>query len=231
MPFKTRSKKRSSKKRSRKVRFRRGRKPRTIYNKPTVNLGLGFPKKLVMTHKYFETVDIQNTAGSTANYQFRCNDLFDPNFTGTGHYPSFVTKMLTIYDHYTVIGAKCTLKFAHGVSGGVAANACMYINDDTTITPTITSLMEQSTARTIFLPANTFDPKKITLKWSAKKAFGRDILGNFSLRGDASAGPTENQCFTFVIWPQDLASTQTYNLQWSLEYIAVWTEPKDISSA
>lgn len=229
MPKRTYSKKRASRK-SRGLR-KRAWKSRVPRQRALVKTGVGFPLKMMMVHKYFETVDVSNTSGSTAVYQWRCNSLFDPNYTGSGHQPFYFDQVASIYSHYTVIGAKISVKVSHGPSGGTAANCAIFINDDTAVTPTVYACMEQTKSRYRFLTANTYDPITLRLKWSAKKAFGGSILGNPNLQGTVAASPSEEQLFTVAIFPQDLSSTQVYNLQVFIEYIAIWTEIRDIGSS
>lgn len=63
---------------------------RRMPQRNNVSLGLGFPKIVKMTHRYFENATLVTSAGGTPAFQrFRANGMYDPNQTGTGHQPMF----------------------------------------------------------------------------------------------------------------------------------------------
>lgn len=63
-----------------------------------------FPIVKTVKLKYVENITLDPpAAGSAATYTFRCNSLFDPNFTGTGHQPMFYDNYSAIYGQYTVV--------------------------------------------------------------------------------------------------------------------------------
>lgn len=209
---------------------RRSTKVNTV-NRTMVRAGLGFPLKMAMTHKYFETIDMASTSGSTVTYSFHANSLFDPNYSGSGHQPLYYDNMAAIYNHYCVIGSKITVKLAGASTSNTSTSFALYLNDDVTATPTLSSLMEQSKSKYCVIPAGSNNIYSCTLKWSAKKTFGGSILGNPSLSAATNANPLETSVFTIAGFPQNLTSTQTYNMQVMIEYIAVWTELKDVAGS
>lgn len=196
-----------------------------------VKAGLGFPLKMLMTHKYFETFDVMNTVGSTGVYQFRANSMFDPNFTGTGHQPYLFDQMAAVYNHFFVISSKITITVSHNATTNTAASACVYLNDDTTVTPTYYGLFEQSKCRFTTLPLGNVDPHKLTCTYSARKIFGPSTLANISLKGNAAADCSESSVFSLCIFPQNVSSTQSYNCTALIEYVAEWVELKDVGQS
>lgn len=207
-------------------------RPAKPVNRTTVNAGLGFPKKMVMTHKYSEIVVPTCTGGALYTYSFLCNGLYDPNASGVGHQPYYFDQMGALYDHYIVIGSEITVKFTHLVTTNYASIVGCYINDDSTVTPvSITPLLENSNVKHRMLAAGQTQPSVFKLKWSAKKAFGKSVLANSELKGSTSANPLETQSFTFFVQPTDLITTQSYNVEVDIKYIAVWCELKDIAGS
>lgn len=207
-------------------------KKSNVVNRPMVSLGQGLPKKLLVTHKYSEIVVPTATSGVMQKYSFSCNGMFDPNITGTGHQPMYFDQMAALYDHYRVIGSICTFKITHLVTSNYAAVVGAFVNDDSTTTPTTSfELMENSLSKHRMLAAGQLIPAIFTLKWSAKKYFGGSVLSNPELQGTAAANPTEQSMFTIFVQPIDQISSNSYNVEVDIKYIAVWTELKDIAGS
>lgn len=203
-----------------------------VYNKTTVNAGLGFPKKLMMTHKYNEVVVPTCSVGALAYYTFSCNSLYDPNVTSGGHQPMFFDQLTAIYDHYTVIGSIATIKITHLVPSNYSARVGCFINDDSTVTPsTMDALCENSQSKHRLLAAGQTTPVVFTMKWSAKKTFGGSVLGNDNLQGSYNSSPTEQSMFTLMVQPTDQVTTSSYVVDVSIRYITIWDELKDIASS
>jgi hypothetical protein len=66
-----------------------------------------FPASIVRRLRYSTTVSMATTSGAiTFTQVFRANDLFDPDFTGTGHQPMGFDQLMTWYNHFCVVSAK-----------------------------------------------------------------------------------------------------------------------------
>lgn len=202
-------------------------------------LGKGLPKRVLVTHKYVETASINCSSGGVGSYNWNCNGLYDPNQSGFGHQPMYFDQMSALYNHYTVIGSRIKVTFAPlNISTGGVPNSQqtmavgLYINDDSVITPSgMWNLAEQTQAKikTICPAANV--PVVLTSNWSAKKTFGGSVLGNPNLRGNASANPSEVSIFSLYAQPYDITSSCSLYFMVEIEYIAVWSELKDILSS
>lgn len=196
-----------------------------------VPVGLGFPKKMMMTHKYSQTVSLTSTGGIYNNLTFNCNGLYDPDAAAGGHQPLYFDQMAAIYDHYTVIGSKITVKLVPATSTTDGYATGIFINDDAT--PLITSLAhleEQSTGKYRVVPPAYRGTTILTAKWSAKKTFGGSILGNDNLQGGATSNPSELSVFTIGLEGLGGATVQIF-AQILIEYIAVWDELRDIAQS
>lgn len=205
------------------------RRPR---NKTTVNVGLGFPKKLLMTHKYSQVIVPTCTSGALQTYSFSCNSLYDPDVSGVGHQPMYFDQLTALYDHYTVIGSQVTIKVSHLVPTNYSARVGCMINDDSTVTPTsMNSLCENSLAKHRLLASGQTNPVIFNLKWSAKKTFGGSILANDNLQGSNSASPSEQSMYSIFVQPTDEITTNSYVVEVLFKYITVWDELKDIAGS
>lgn len=203
--------------------------------KSTVKLGLGFPAKASMTHKYHETVWMASTAGVITFYKFTCNGMYDPNVTGTGHQPYYFDQMNAVYNHYTVVRSRIRVNVC---GGGYASTANSYLvslslNDDATQNAnTMDSTVEQSTGTIRLVPQNASDlVVHLSSSWSATKVFGGDPLSNDNLQGSSSSNPTELTLFVIAMQPCDTVSSQVIYMEVTIEYDAIWDEVKDLPSS
>lgn len=201
--------------------------PRTI-----VSTGLGFPKKMMMTHKYQETISLSIPLGVVMQkYFISANSMYDPNATSTGHQPLYFDQMTALYDHYVVVGSKITVTFPPAIDSNL--NIGIYVDDDASNSLTSSdTVAEQSLAVRRLMTPTAVRPVTITKKWSAKKYFGGSILANTDLQGTVSANPVE-QSF-FMIYAQSQVSpsaTYSYNPIVSVEYIVIWKELKEVAGS
>lgn len=204
-------------------------KPKVSINKSLVNLGKGFPKKMLMTHKYMETFLLTSTSGVFNTYHFCANGMGDPNLSGVGHQPMFHDQMAALYNHYVVIASKITYKVMNAASNTGLIGVVAFINDDTSVTPTsINAMMEQSSATKGFITYGSSDPVTLMNKWSAKKTFGGSVLANNDLKAVAGSNPTEQSVYTFAVQCLDNATTVAVYVEAIIEYVAIWIELKDM---
>jgi len=204
---------------------------RVTANKVNVPLGLGFPKKMTMTHKYTQTVLMTSTAGVMQQLHWSCNGMFAPFASGTGHQPLYFDQMGALYNHYTVIGSRCSFKLVPSSALQVAIVVGAYVNDDTTAQTAINTIGEQSTGTRIMIGADSNRNYTIRKKWSAKKYFGGSVLGNNDLEGTTVGNPNEQSYFNISMQAADASTTASIFVDVEISYIAVWAELKDIAGS
>lgn len=223
---------RRSKRRTNKRRARRVNRRKQITNRNSVPVGLGFPKRMVMTHRYTEQVATTSTLGVIGKYQFSANGMFDPNITGVGHQPMYFDQMSALYNHYTVIGSKVKITVSPSTTNEDGFYTGVYLDDDTSTTNVsdITAVSEASSGKIRMFSPNADTPHVYYLNWSAKKTFGGSILGNDNLQGSISGNPTEQTFYTFAI--QSFGADTTFaTLLVEYTYIAVWDELKQVAQS
>lgn len=235
MPKVPRRPKRIRKYTSRKFTYKKmrlGRASKYLNNKSIVNLGLGLPKKVLVTHKYVESFSITGTTGAINLYSFSTNGLYDPNITGAGHQPIYFDQFSALYDHYCVIASKMVFKIMPSNASQTPIKVAYFINDDTSLaTSQVDAVAEQSLGKFIDIPAASNNTYTGRMKWGAKKFFGKGVLSNTDLQGTSSTNPTEQSNFTLVIQALDGSSTVSCLVQVWIEYITVWKELKDVAQS
>lgn len=225
---KARAKARST---SRQSKFKAMRKIATRPQRSIVTMGKGFPKKMEFTHTYDELVKLTSSVGVANVYRVSCNGIFDPNITGTGHQPLYFDQLTALYDHYVVIGSKIEYTIIPDVSA-VAFKLGCFVNDDTTSASFLPeALAEQPTGKFALCAHDPTKPIKRTLKWSAKKNFGKGVLANTELQGTASANPTEQSYFELTMQPADATTTMSVFVNFKVTYIVIWKELKDVAQS
>lgn len=206
---------------------KKNRKPK---NKSMVRFGLGLPKKCLVTHKYNEFVLLTSTAGIKQNYLYSCNGMFDPNITGTGHQPMYFDQFSALYDHYTVIGSRITVRLTPTAAGEDGFRVALFLNDDTTVTPDISGIIEQSSGSHKLIPPGSNNTYVLTKNWSAKKTFGGSILGNDDLQGNATSNPVEQTYFSISLGGTSAVDV-VCTVDVTIEYTVIWDELKDLASS
>lgn len=192
-----------------------------------VNFGIGFPKEACVTHKYSQTFSLTSTTGSLATQVFSANGMFDPDITGVGHQPFYYDQMSALYNHYTVIASKITLRSLANGTTDSSTQIALLMDDDGSLNgySAIGSVIEQTQVK----PSNyciingASPPVKMSQYFNAKKIFGVDPVGLSQFTPLTSANPSE-QTYFIVCAQGPGGATTTLQFQIEIEYTAVWTE-------
>lgn len=98
MPRKYPANKKGAKKRVYKRKNRMNRIPRQMG---------AFSNQQLVSLRYGTQLTLNSTSiGTYGTHSFRANDIFDPDFTGTGHQPRGFDQWAQFYDNYVVLGSK-----------------------------------------------------------------------------------------------------------------------------
>ncbi len=201
--------------------------------------GVAFAASQVVKLRYCDSFTLDAGTNTTVNHVFSCNDLYDPNVSGTGHQPMGFDQWANFYDHYTVIGAKIRATFQSNTAVGADAGIVgILLKDNTTeITGTSSSIMEQGLATwRNYAPTGQGKPTTMYKGFAPKKFFGiQDIKDNKTHIGAnfaTIAGPTEQAYFH--VFQAGLTTTTNpgailCNVQ--IDYIVILTEPKALAQS
>lgn len=192
-------------------------------------LGLGFPQKMMIAHKYIDQITMTSISGETKNYVYVTNNLYDPNSTGGGHQPQGFDDMASIYDRYTVIGAKIELMALQSPTTTINGTFGLFIDNSSTWNgqSPFDSGEQSNKGRYIMLSNVQIKPGRLTAKWSAKKAFGGTIMANSALSGSSTGGPASSQYFSMTYQPFDQASAGSVQVAVKITYLAIWSVLKE----
>lgn len=201
-------------------------------------MGTGLPQRVMVKHRYVQTYNLlNNVPSSTSTFAIRANGMTNPTITLSGpvnnHRPLYFDQYKALYDHYIVIGAKCTFKVANNTGAAAGAYCFTALLDDNTALQSTDAgeVAEQTQGRHLTtMSGNENDVKAVTLRYSAKKMFGGSILAKDELQGSATVDPTETAAFALVI---SSAPGGTFNcfVTVEVEYIAIWRELREVEQS
>lgn len=191
-------------------------------------VGFPMPKLVITSHKYVAQVQINPGAGVTGSYLFRANDLYDPDYTGTGHQPLGFDQMMVFYDHFKVLGSSIRVAYT---PTGTASIVGLGIVDQTGFSGTSEALMEQRGFKWRSMAAAGSEGAVVmSKKVDLPKYFGQSFRGYMAenkYEGSGSASPTEDVFWQLFVGPangsDDIPSTYV-NVE--IHYRVAYYEPK-----
>lgn len=217
--------------------FKRGKKKdrKDVYFNRTQNtylrsMPLGGTQKVILRYSdYFQLNP--GVAGSPGFYCFSLNGCYDPNITGVGHQPRGFDQLMTMYDHYTVIGATVEL-YIHAASTAPTGGRVVSCVTDTatSIYTTYDDIWEYPTAKVTNVSAHDGGQASAhqVISVNPNEYLGRSKpLADPQLKGSASSNPSE-QCFLqlFAMDPTELADIDGFACRVVITYTTILQEPK-----
>lgn len=215
---------------------RRYRRRRRYWPRPTKSLQrTGFAKSALVKLRYTTTLSLNPGAGTPGTNVFSANGLYDPDITGVGHQPMSFDQWMTFYDHYTVLGSKISANFMNPFASFLLCGIDLR-DKASAVTTNIENIAENAgTIYTNLEPVGSGRPMKTLRKtFSAKKFFTkRNVRDEKDLEGTSGANPVEQAYFHVWLMSADGSSDPgaTFPVQVTIEYIALFTEPKAINAS
>lgn len=203
--------------------------------------GLFLPNKMVMRHRYVSDLRTLNPSGPLAQHFWSANGMFDPDITGVGHQPMGYDQMAVFYNHYNVIGSKITV-YCWAESQADLYNPILAVNisDDTTVTTNLQQLLENGRVKWVFCRTNPNlavqgnSYARLKTGFSPKKFFTiKNMPDNTSLVGAAVGNnPTQQAYFCVSLGhPDGSADVQSHYMYVVIDYLTMWTEPKELAQS
>lgn len=215
--------------------YAKRRRQRIKYSKRSLPLA-GNPRCKLVKLRYAETIAINAPIGGVGSYVFRANDLYDPNYTGTGHQPLGFDQLMQYYNHFTVIGSKCTVMFtpSSGV-GGLTPGLLGVALSDGGVTVSgyanTNHLLEgrQTGMKTMWLgdPASMGSRRSVVKTFSHNKFFCRPST-NTEFKGNVGGSPQETAFYEVFVASVNSNDPASMILTVVIDYIALMSEPRDL---
>lgn len=216
----------------RKTRRRYRRKRLNLYKMSSFQRG-PLRQKQVVKHKYAQRIEGNPSLGTIYTWVFSANGMYDPDISGTGNQPIAFDQMTPLYDHYTVIGAKIIVDFAARNEETTNCICGIAIRDTSTTSSNVELYLENPSVKYKMLQSAQGGKtvQRVMQKVSPHKWLGRSKpLTDDELRGNATSNPSETVDFHVFVAPHGAASDPgPIDILVTIQYIAVWTEPRPLS--
>lgn len=223
---------RSVSKMSKRARFTRGtyktNDVRRIW--PKASLGVSqrydpFPARQTATFRYSTVVTLVNPVGSAITYLMRANSIFDPDFTGIGYQPYGHDQYQTIYNHYKVKSAVCTMTPTEGDRNGIYG---ITMTDDTTVGTGYDNVRNQKGTKMSVLSLRQGSNSSVVQDYKIHETFPVDTDG---LGANFGANPSEGAYFTCWYEGANQSLTQSLSFLITVTYVAEMWELKDLGNS
>lgn len=187
-----------------------------------------FGKSFHYSTKYYSRYQVVNPGlgGLPATYVYGANDVYDPDQTGGGGETMGFNQLMPFYDHFIVKSSRITVTCIN-TDATYEQVVSLGVRDTNTLSLDERQIIENGGCEYKLLsPAgNTGD--RVTLVVDCNPASFLGIPWNDdSLKGTATAGPSENVFFQITAWPLVSVDTSPIHLTALLEYEVALVEPK-----
>lgn len=170
--------------------------------------------------------------GIMTSHVFAINDLYDFDVTGVGHSALGFDQLMSMYDHFTVIGFKATIQMRNTDTGDTTS-VCCFISDEATHEIDQRKVIENGLCSKMYMlsPDKSGSSAQCTMrvKCSLKKFFGvKNLISDNKFKGSATGSPTERAFLHVVAWhplgedPSDITFSIT------ADFVALLTEPQKL---
>jgi len=192
---------------------------------------INVPNRALVKLKYCDSITItgNTTAGLAKNVYYRCNGVFDPQYSAGGHQPLGYDEWAPKFHHWKVIGSKIIIKATASkatYAGNYPSLALTRVNtvsgDATTVDPN--TLREQKGTKFVPIEAESRGSYKCSMGYSNKKTYGS--MGNTANHyGSISADPAEGAYWRVSNVPSaDSEIPNTLYLQITIYYTVMFVE-------
>lgn len=223
MPYKKKNYVRKKRPYRRRWRRRRGYRGTALTN---MNTRGPLPRTYKAKLRYTESITLNPGAGTVQTYTFNMASLYDPNYTGTGHQPLGFDQLISMYDHFCVIGSKLTATFSPSSGMAVPTTVCLNLDADVSTLGDIDNAIEQNSSKYCLLNPQS-PPQTLTMSYSPKTFMGiSKPLSADKLQGTASANPTDCSFVNIYCQATDGSSDPgAIDVAVTIDYVAIFHEP------
>lgn len=186
------------------------------------------------TLRYAETITVTGSAvqGALGTYIFSANGCYDPNYTGVGTQPRGFDELMSLYDHYTVVGSTITARFAN--QSATRPYVGIAVRDSISSVAEVTDLAEYGDkvlSGKALARAGGAEPGEASTMLSTKcnvaEFLGRrSAMSDPELKGTANANPSEQVFYHICAGDVSASSAVNVDVIVTITYDVILHEPK-----
>lgn len=176
-----------------------------------------------------------SSGGVYADHTFNFIGAYDTDITGTGHQPLGFDQMMTLYDHYQVLGCKATFTIHYASADCIVGLATSEATSLPVTYQTIDDFMENPNNVYKFITQDTVTqaPLYLTKRISPATFFGikkNQYQGEDKYQGSSTANPSETGGLHLVVWANNGGDA---TIRWTvrIEFITQFTEPRPLDGS
>lgn len=211
---------------------RRYKKKRVYRKKRRYKKKASFGRKLLgnslaVTMIYNDQYSLDAGANPAVAVQImRANSCFDPDETGAGHQPRGFDQLMTMYDHFVIVGSKITIKIPSGSTTHMVGIA---LKDSAALETTLINYQEGRNVVSKMMSPDAGGSTILSYGFSARKFLGRSHpLSDPDLKGSTIGNPLEEAFFhVFTGHPTALANPPVMVFDLTIQYRVVLLEPRN----
>lgn len=200
----------------------------------------GFADQCVCRHRYTDQFNItaSGVTQTSNSVSYSANGMYDPETSiGPGQFqPKGFDEMMTVYQHYHVLGAKATIQCVASDQDDVTGFLWGCKLTDQTGTLVARSFEDLYETRGLIKriaqvnnPGSSFTrAQKLSCNYSAKKVHGKNFVITDRNQGTSGSNPSEGSFFEVVLCPLagNVTTAQTIPFIITIDYIVRYSERK-----
>lgn len=191
----------------------------------------GVPTKIITRLRYCDSKTLGNGTTTIGSHTFRCNSVYDPDFTGTGHQPLYHDQMSLLYQNYKVLKARIVAKgmSSQGVTLGNICFGLDILDSDNTVDTDPNTIRERAGSK--YKTITPQMPQTVTGGWNLKKSKVSDEDGYTAL---CTANPSNVDYFRIYSFSADgssLLGSSVCSVQIEIDYVVEYFNPVMVSGS
>lgn len=193
----------------------------------------GMPLQRMAKLRYVEQNTQTSTTGGLQTWVWSANGLYDPNISSTGHQPMGFDQWANLFNHYVVLGSKITIRVSQRDGSSNPFYYGVILTDDSSAPySTYSSYIEAKKGTFRYSAQGQQKPVTVMSKYSAKKFYNiTDVKDNLDRIGAPVTANPDDQGY-FTTWIQTTnATTQAVEALVVIDYIVMFSEPKDLNAS
>jgi hypothetical protein len=185
--------------------------------------GALFGRELRTSLVYGDTFSMTNSSGYASVQHFSVNGLHDIDTTNVGHQCRGYDQIMTLYDHYEVLGFKITVQACIPEAATNSHCVGLLLYDGAGSSSTVIDQLEQRQSKTLLISPGK--PGTISLTCNPHKFLGRPV-GQSSMIGQNGSQPGDMVYCRLFCFAPDGSSTVTVSAVVTIEYRVRFIEPQ-----